>query len=33
MIWFVGFYGISVIVGYAMKNPVYIYMLNIFHLV
>ena len=31
-IWFdlVGFYGISIIVGYLMSNPVYTYILNIF---
>ena len=34
-IWFgfVGFYGISTIVGYLMPNPVYTYILNIYDLV
>ena len=35
MIWFgwVGFYGISTIVGYLMPNPFYTYILNIYDLV
>ena len=34
-IWFglVGFYGISIIVGYLMPNPLYTYILNIYNLV
>ena len=33
--WFglVGFYGISIIVGYLMPNPLYTYILNIYDLV
>ena len=33
MIWLVGFYGISTIVGYLMPNPLYTYILNIYDLV
>ena len=35
IIWFVlvRFYGISIIVGYLMPNPVYTYILNIYDLV
>ena len=31
--WFIGFYGISTIVGYLMLNPLYTYILNIYDLV
>ena len=33
MIWFVWFYGLSIIVGYLMLNPLYTYILNIYELV
>ena len=33
MIWLVGFYGISTIVGYLMPNPFYTFILNIYDLV
>ena len=35
MIWlgWIGFYGISTIVGYLMPNPLYTYILNIYDLV
>ena len=33
MLVFVGFYGISTIVGYLMPNPLYKYILNIYDLV
>ena len=35
MIWlgWVGFYGISTIVGYLMPNPIFIYIFNIYDLV
>ena len=33
MIWLVGFYGISTIVGYLMLIPFYPYILNIYDLV
>ena len=32
MVWLVGFYGISTIIGYLMLNPVYPYILNIYDL-
>ena len=33
MIWLVGFYGVSTIVGYLIPNPLYTYILYIYDLV
>ena len=33
LVWLVGFYGISTIIGYLKPNPLYTYLLNIYDLV